>query len=73
MDKSREEMHQEFIDLGDRVKLLKGIVQNPGIELNKEEFYEWINSVHQRIDELLKLKKDVQQFYEDQGISNDQI
>lgn len=62
MSKSREEMHDKFIELGEQITCLKGIVQNYTPE--EEQLEQWINLMDQQIIELHALKRDVIWFFQ---------
>lgn len=59
MSKSREEMHDKFVELGLKITSLKGIVQNEGFVPERGQIEEFANLMDQRINELNNLKKNV--------------
>lgn len=63
MSKSREEMHDKFVELGLKITYLKGIVQNEGFVPEREQIEEFTKLMDQRISELNNLKENVIWFY----------
>ena len=59
------DMFDEFTVLSGSVRMLGGIVQNEGIEVNDNQILEWSNDVNKLINKLNSLREDVIRFYQD--------